>query len=181
MKNNNKNTTKKSAVAVIVDHAKNAPIVPSLDSIVETSAPKKPRNRLDLLASNAIAFDAIESNMTILFDDVAHATTKHVAHMLKTAFIISRSKNEIFASVASAPYVFRRDDCKNFSFTISPVTLEKPIAFSNVKLTIKNIVLHADVLKNFMTDPLIASFLSANKSALDAIRARHTKTITAAE
>ena len=169
MKNNNK-----TRAAEIAKNAKTAaPVVADAiaSAVVEKSAPKKNLSRADVLASNAITFDEIAVNDVILFDDAAHASAKNVAHMYKTAHVIERTKNEILASVSDAIYVFRRGDVSAFTFARrdnSPA----PVAFTNTRLTLKNLVTHADVCKNFLSSKIVASFIASNKTTFDEMTAK---------
>lgn len=155
--------------ALIAKTAKNAPVVAELENAPKMHA-KKNLSRADLLASSALTFDDIAVNDDILFNDATHASAKHVEKMFKRAVIIERSKNEILASVSDAIYIFRRSDVSAFTFAKIAENVPAPVTFANVKLTIKNLVNHADVCKNFLSSPIVARFTSENVNALSVAR-----------
>ena len=168
MKNNNKNRASEIAKNAKTVAPVSAEIVASIET-PKTSA-KKHLSRADLLASSALTFDDIAVNDDILFNDATHANEKHVERMFKRAIIIERSKNEILASVSDAIYIFRRSDVSAFTFARIAENVTPPASFSNVKLTIKNLVNHADVCKNFLSSPIVSRFASENVAALATAR-----------
>ena len=173
MKNNNK-----TRAAEIAKNAKNAaPVVDALASaVVEKSAPKKPTTRADVLAVNAITFDAIAVNDVILFNDAMHANTKNVPLMLKYARVLDRNKNRIFCTVDNAPYVLDRAICEKFAFTFAKCADDshavKTHAFNNTALTVRNLVNSREYFREFMNNEKIVSFVNANKTALETAAAK---------
>lgn len=143
-------------------------------AVVEEAAPKqsakKHLSRADLLASSSLTFDEIQPGYDVLFNDATHADQKHVEKMFKRAVIIERTKTEILASVSDAIYIFRKGDVEKFAFAKIAENVSVPVTFTNVKLTIKNLVNHADVCKNFLSSPIVSKFTVENTNALSVAR-----------
>ena len=175
MKNNNK-----TRAAEIAKNAKTAaPVVADAlaSAVVEKSAPvKKPTTRADVLAVNAITFDAIAVNDVILFNDAMHANSKNVPSMLKYARVIERNKNRIFCTVDNAPYVLDAKICAEYSFTFAKCADDshatKTHNFSNVALTVRNLVNSREYFREFMNHEKIVSFVRDNKNALEIAAAK---------
>lgn len=174
-----KNTTNtKTRAAEIAKNAKSAPV--AADAIasasVEKIAPKKPTTRADVLAVNAITFDAIAVNDVILFNDAMHARAKNVTSMLKYARVLERNKTRIFAIVDNAPYVFDAKICAEYAFTFAKCADDshavKTHAFNNTALTVRNLVNSREYFREFMHNEKIVAFVRDNKNALEIAAAK---------
>ena len=175
MKNNNN----KMRAAEIAKNAKTAaPVVADsiASAVVEKIAPKKPTTRADVLAANAITFDAIAVNDVILFNDAMHARAKNVTSMLKYARVIERNKTRIFAIVDNAPYVFDAKICAEYAFTFAKCADDshavKTHEFNNTALTVRNLVNSREYFREFMNNEKIVSFVRDNKNALEIAAAK---------
>lgn len=162
----------KTRASEIAKSAKQAPAQLIEAAVVEKVAPKKPTTRADVLSVNAVAFDNIAEGDIILFDDKMHAQAKNVPSMLKYARVLSRTKTRIFGIVDNAPYVLDKALCEKFGFVFAKCADDahatKTHEFTNVAITVRNLVNSAEYFRDFLKHEKIVAFTSANKLALEA-------------